>query len=664
MGFLRRRGAIIGLLSALTIVAVGAALTVGLSSRDQQPAQAAVAASDLPPEAPRQNLPQVLDGSVRDSARVGNTIVVGGDFTQIQRPNGQIINVDGVYAYDINSGALINAFKPNLSRTNGVPEVLAVEPAGPNTVLIGGKFGAVNGDTKKRRLTKIDVTTGAVHTSFKSDFNGVVKDIVLKNNRLFVGGEFTRVNQTDRVGLVEMNGTTGAVDPSFRFDVTNSTRGVNDPSGPKYLGITPSNVLVVAHRSNTVGGQSRPGIALINLANDSLMGWQTNFWEGREIYTVDAEISPDGTYVVLAGDGGDFPFWGRDSAVAFSLTAPNGSNQQSLWVARNFDSTYAVGISEHAVFLGGHFCWVEAKNSPEPWPGDGEFTNNNSCFGSSPAGRFGNQVTNRDQIAAFDPATGKALDWDPGSDGLEGVLSIEVIGRGLLVGHDGDMLGRDGNTRRAFEVGKHGFFDSAVPNGTNVSLAGGVPVTEVTGLCHGRAPTMTGTNLDDVLVGTDGDDVIMGGRGQDIIEGLGGNDIICGGRENDTIYGGNGNDVLYGNEAADRVFGGFGNDDLRGGYWKDTLNGGPGNDILRGGRSADVLLGGNGIDTLIGNDGMDSLNGGSGDDNLQGQQGQDRIEGSLGNDTVSGGIGWDRCAGATFGNPDHVGDKLSGCERR
>ncbi len=660
MSFLRRRGAFLGFFAAVLVVFLGLAATVGLSRSSEQPASAAIGTGGLPPDMPRRNLPKVLDGTVRDSARVGDAIVVGGDFTQIQRPNGQIINVSGAYAYDINSGSLIQSFLPTLTKTTGSPEVLAVEPAGPDSVFLAGKFGTVNGHVH-RRLTKITISTGAVDRAFTANFNGPVRDVVVKNNRLFAGGEFTRVNRNDRLGLVEMNATTGLVDPNFRRDITGSTHVAGEPFGPKYLGITPNNILVIAHRAKFVAGQERRGIALINLANDAVMPWRTNFWEDSAIHTVDAEVSPDGTYIVVAGDGGDFPFWGRDSAVAFSLTAPGQGNQQPKWIARNFDSTYAVGISDEAVFLGGHFCWVESASAPDPYPGDGEFSNNNSCFGTNPAGRFAPDVVNRDQIAAVHPDTGHALDWDPGSDGLEGVLSIEVIGRGLLVGHDGTFLGRDGNKRRAWDVGRHGFFDIAIPDGRNTSLAVGEPVT---GLCNGKVPTMTGTGLDDTLVGTDGDDVILGGHGRDVIDGGGGNDTICGGRDNDLINGGPGNDVLFGNEGADRVNGGFGNDDLRGGYWRDTLNGGPGNDVLRGGRGTDVLLGGPGADTAYGNDGMDLINGGPGNDKLYGQQGRDRVEGSSGADIVSGGIGGDRCAGAIFGRPDNPGDTRPGCERR
>jgi hypothetical protein len=657
MSFLRRRGALVGLLGSIIVVFVGLVATVALSSTDDAPANALT--NELPPEVPRRNLPKVLDGTVFDSARVGDVIVVGGDFTQLEKQSGERIDVSGAYAYHIDTGELIDSFLPVLTKNEGDPVILAVEPAGPDSVLLGGKFGSVNGHNH-RRLSKISIGSGQVDTTFASDFDGPVRDIVLKNGRLFVGGEFTSVNGVDRGRLVEMDAETGVVDPGFSHDVTGSTHAGNEPYGPKYLGITANNILVVVHRSRFVGTEERRGIALIDLATDSVLPWRTNFWGGHAINIVDAEVSPDGTYVVVAGDGGDFPFVGRDAAVAFSITQTGRSDQEPLWIARNFDSTYAVGISDAAVFIGGHFCWVESELAPDPYPGDGEFTNNNSCFGVTPAGRFAPEVVNRDQIAALDPATGHALLWDPGSDGIEGVQSIEVIGRGLLVGHDGTFFGRDGAERRAWNVGRHGFFDTSVPNGKTNALFIDQPVV---GTCHGLAPTLTGTSHDDVLVGTDGDDVILAGPGRDTIDGAGGNDVICGGRGNDTIRGGTGNDILYGNEGADMLIGGFGDDDLRGGYWKGTLLGGPGNDTMRGGRGSDVLKGGSGIDTGYGNDGMDQLNGGSGDDKMYGQQGRDEVEGSSGSDVVDGGVGRDRCAGALFGRANSPGDTERACER-
>lgn len=611
MGLLQRRSVVAGLIASIFVVSIGVVATVALSSRDDESAQAAV--DPLPPDAPRRNLPKILDGTALDSARVGNYIVIVGDFTTIRLPNGSVRGTSGALAYHIDSGELLETFLPDLGRTSGtqLAEVLAVEAAGPNSVFLGGKF--------------------------------------------------TSVNEVARGRLAELDPATGAVREDFDFPITGSTRVTGEPFGPKHLAITPQNLLVIAHRGRFVSTEDRRGLAVIDLANNTLLPWRTEFWGTGEdaIHTVDAEVSPDGSYIVVAGDGGDDPRLGRDSAVAFPLTDLADNAVEPLWVARNFDSTYAVGISDTAVFIGGHFCWVESEAAPDPWPGDGEFTNANSCFGTKPASRFAPGVVNRDQIAALDPATGHALNWDPGSDGLEGVQSIEVIDRGLLVGHDGTFFGRDREKRRAWNVGRHGFFDNLVPSSTNALFID----QPVIGTCDGLEPTLTGTTRDDNLVGTDGDDVILAGPGADQIDGLGGNDVICGGHGNDVIRGGNGDDLLFGNEAADTLIGGFGDDDLRGGYWKDRLIGGSGDDVLRGGRGADVLQGGPGSDIGLGGEGMDTVEGGFGTDQVSGQRGRDKVSGGPGGDAVDGGIGRDRCGGGLLGGPNNAGDTKRACER-
>jgi predicted extracellular nuclease len=89
--------------------------------------------------------------------------------------------------------------------------------------------------------------------------------------------------------------------------------------------------------------------------------------------------------------------------------------------------------------------------------------------------------------------------------------------------------------------------------------------------CQGLAPTITGTNGDDVLVGTDGVDVIMGLGGNDVLDGLQADDVLCGGAGDDTVNGNNGDDVLSG---------GFGGDVLDGGNGDDSFIGGPGQDVF------------------------------------------------------------------------------------
>ncbi|MGI9607877.1 MAG: calcium-binding protein [Acidimicrobiales bacterium] len=640
MSLLRRRAPLVGLLGGLVLTGLVMVTLLGLSSTDDTSAEAA-APADLVPDLPRRDLPRVLDGTVFDSAQVGDWIVVGGDFTQLDN-DGTVVDQVAAFAYNLETGELNTSFLPTITRNSGAPTVLAIEPAGDGShVYLGGKFAEVNGEDRQR-LVRISVDTGTVDTTFDAGADGIVRDIVIGQGRLFVGGEFMHIGGAERKRLAELDLASGAAVAGFRFDITHSTRNIAaDPFGPKHLGVTPQGMLVVAHRGARVDGKPRPGVALIRLADNSLRPWRTGVWGNNEIRIVDAEVSPDGSLLVLGGDGGDLPWLGYDSAMAFSLESPNAGNQQPVWIARNFDSTYAVGITDDAVYVGGHFCWVESGVIPGEWPGDGEFTNNNSCHGLFPASRFAPGVVFRDQIAALDPATGHALLWDPGADGLEGVQSIEVIDRGLLIGQDGTFFGRDGADSRAWNVGRHAFLDIDNP-GSDTSEYIDVPVLDT---CNGVAPTITGTTRDDVLVGTPQRDVIQAGPGDDLVFGDGGDDLICGGEGRDVLRGWTGSDVIYGDDGRDKLYGGDGNDTLWGGALGDVIAGERGSDVLTGGRGAD------------------RLNGGAGTDIVRGSPGKDTLQGGSGVDTLNGGVGTDTCAGRSLAQGDNAGDTSTNCER-
>lgn len=105
--------------------------------------------------------------------------------------------------------------------------------------------------------------------------------------------------------------------------------------------------------------------------------------------------------------------------------------------------------------------------------------------------------------------------------------------------------------------------------------------------CAGRAPTIFGTTLRDLITGTTGRDVIVGLAGRDRIRGLGGNDLICGGAGKDRLIGNAGKDRLFGDLNDDLLEGRLGDDILRGGPGIDTADGGPGTDLC----VAETLIG-------------------------------------------------------------------------
>ncbi len=88
--------------------------------------------------------------------------------------------------------------------------------------------------------------------------------------------------------------------------------------------------------------------------------------------------------------------------------------------------------------------------------------------------------------------------------------------------------------------------------------------------------TITGGELDEILIGS---------QYSDILKGMDGDDALVAGAASDTLRGGHGDDLLMG-QAGD-----------------DTLKGGTGDDTLIGGSGNDILTGGSGIDTFVWYDG-------------------------------------------------------------
>ncbi len=88
-------------------------------------------------------------------------------------------------------------------------------------MFVGGNFAQVEDYRRRTRtaqayLAAFDAATGAWVPSFRPTFNGKVNAVVrLANNRLAVGGEFTKVNGRTHMGLVVLDPATGKVAAGF-----------------------------------------------------------------------------------------------------------------------------------------------------------------------------------------------------------------------------------------------------------------------------------------------------------------------------------------------------------------------------------------------------------------------------------------------------------------
>ena len=102
------------------------------------------------------------------------------------------------------------------------------------------------------------------------------------------------------------------------------------------------------------------------------------------------------------------------------------------------------------MYIGGHFNYNESPTAPDPWPG---LTDVGYGRGQGLAGYgLGDDIVIRDHIGALDPATGKALEWDPGSNSFEGNKAMLVMPRGVVAGGDA-------TTQGGYNVGRIAFYD-------------------------------------------------------------------------------------------------------------------------------------------------------------------------------------------------------------
>ncbi len=422
----------------LLVIAALVLTSVSLLSTDDAVSAAASHQGRLVSEQPRTDTPRPLNGDVWDIRQVGNRIIMGGSFTQVQLPNGQIVDQAYLAAYFLDTGAFDTGFRPFIDR-----QVEAVAASDNQQYLfIGGAFNQVDG-VARSKVAKLNAA-GDLITSFTANATAAVKTIAVRGDRVYLGGSFRKVNGVARERLASVHEATGAVDQNFDFPVATGIGGGGALS-VRALDVSPDgNRLLVAHSGLTVGGQDRVGVALFDIAGavDVLDDWQTGLY--RDNYSRcssgalrlrDAEFSPDGSYFVVVGAGNDRPPV-CDTAIRWATSS--GSNAMPDWITRNHDSTYSVGISDTAVYIGGHFCYTESQLAPDPWPGDTDTVYD--CFRNAQV-VLGDLVTPRNQLAALDPVDGHALDWNPGSNAFKGIQALEVIDSGLLVGQDGSTLG-------------------------------------------------------------------------------------------------------------------------------------------------------------------------------------------------------------------------------
>ncbi len=262
--------------------------------------------------------------------RVGNTIYIGGDFTQLLGPNGEIVKRQYLAAVDATTGQPL----PWNPGADGIVHSLAASPDG-TTIYAAGQFRHVGG-LVRTRIAAIDATTGAVR-AWTPTVGAIGRAIVTIGNRVYVGGIFT---------------TRGAAKVDRRPPATAWQRSTPRPAPSRHgtRTSTSSRETCWSRRTaassssggfTTVGGSPSNYIASLDATTGALLPWND--------HPVDqVQGIAQGPGQIFIGNGTGAP--PGNQVVAYDI---NTGTQQ--WLAQGDGDVQDVTYLDGVVYAGGHF---------------------------------------------------------------------------------------------------------------------------------------------------------------------------------------------------------------------------------------------------------------------------------------------------------------------
>lgn len=447
---MRRR---IACVVAATAVVVGMVTLPGFPASATQP----VALDKLVSDDPANFTPNILDGEADKIVKSGNKMVFSGLFTQVQEAGSTTtLSRQNIVAFDATTGAIDPNFNPTI---DGQVQAMALSADGTK-VFIGGLFNTVNG-ALRTGIAELNLSDGSLVTSFKPpQLNALVEDVELHAGTLYVSGAFTTAKKSGvtftRGGLVGLDPTSGNVldSPAIQFTGTHRGTGVTRVTR---IDFSPSGDRMIAMGNfSLVDGQDRNQLAMIDLTTTPAsvaLTWQTNAYKSTcnsfQYYIRDLEFSPDGSYFIVGATGGPGSTANLCDTVTRWPTYDTGTGLTPTWTDfTGGDTTYAVGVTGAAVYVGGHNRW---------W---------NNPFGRDSAGQG---AISREGIGALDPVNGLPLSWNPTRVRGTGVFDFLDTPDGLWVASDTDRIG-------AFEYhAKVAFFPLAGGKSLPANQVGSLP---------------------------------------------------------------------------------------------------------------------------------------------------------------------------------------------
>jgi hypothetical protein len=403
---------------------------------------------------------------VRALAVSGSTVYAGGSFTRIGgegRVNLAALNRTTGRASGWNPGS-----EPHQAVT-----ALAVSNS---TIYAAGGFHEIGGQARNG-LAALDRTTGEA-TAWDPNPDDYISALAVSDSTVYVSGGFEEIGGEARNHIAALDATTGDA-TTWNPDATNSLAPCGSPGHPPYpiprdcgtgavtaLAVTGSTVYA-GGSFNQIGGETRNRLAALDRTTGQATAWDPSPRNGSSTGAEITTLAANGSTVYAGGWFTTIGGRARNNLAALSRT----TGEATAWNPRPNTSrytaatVYALAASGSTVYAGGTFRSIGVRT--------------------------------RNGIAAIDPTTGTATDWNPDANGV--VTHLATLGATVWVGGWFDHIGGEdrmhlaglnpttGNAT-AFDPQPHvdAYITALAVSGEFVFIGGSVP-----GIAHQRAYFLT-----------------------------------------------------------------------------------------------------------------------------------------------------------------------------
>jgi tRNA threonylcarbamoyladenosine modification (KEOPS) complex Pcc1 subunit len=302
-----------------------------------------------------------------------------------------------------------------------------------NNLIVGGNFTAVGPHSgsetvTRNRLAMIDIVSGKI-TEWDPNVNGTIRALAVKNNIVYVGGDFTSVGGENRSHLAAIDINTG-----------NVAGGWNPGTDyPVYSMCIDDNLLFIGGDFYNVSGSSRFSLASLDITTGSVTEWNPGAnGTVRALAVSDDIVFAGGSFTVVKGTPTNYlAAIFKTNGDLVGITSPNGS-------------VYSLGIRGSSLFVGGAFTkmgtLVNLHIAKIYIPNTSISSWNTNVMGDVNAIAFLGDVVyvggtftkveelTRNRIAALGPSNNHVTDWNPNANGW--VNSALATGDTVYIGGD------------------------------------------------------------------------------------------------------------------------------------------------------------------------------------------------------------------------------------